>query len=185
MTSPFLTSQEAADLLGYKTLAGLHRGVRRYDLPCLRRGREKLFVPADLIRVWTSRRRPLRVADCVSARDEGNGIPPPSDPTVAEDPTSEAESAAAPARDSRAPVSADAVREPPRSDPRPAVATSTRTKGRQGFASMSTDRVRAIAIEGGKAAQRTGKAHRWTVDEALVAGHKGGIYDRSKPRKQS
>lgn len=48
----------------------------------------------------------------------------------------------------------------------------------RGFASMHPDKVRAIAALGGKAAQKTGKAHRWTPEEARAAGRKGGLVPR-------
>jgi general stress protein YciG len=44
----------------------------------------------------------------------------------------------------------------------------------RGFASMSPEQRRAIASMGGKAAQSTGKAHRWTAESAKEAGQKGG-----------
>jgi general stress protein YciG len=46
-------------------------------------------------------------------------------------------------------------------------------KGR-GFASMEADRQREIARKGGKAAHAQGRAHEFTVDEARVAGRRGG-----------
>jgi general stress protein YciG len=47
--------------------------------------------------------------------------------------------------------------------------------GKQGFASMSKDRVREIASMGGKAAHAMGKAREWTSKEAQEAGRKGGL----------
>jgi hypothetical protein len=44
----------------------------------------------------------------------------------------------------------------------------------RGFAAMSSDRQRAIASLGGKAAHQKGTAHRWTRKEAMVYGRKGG-----------
>jgi general stress protein YciG len=44
----------------------------------------------------------------------------------------------------------------------------------RGFASMDREKQRAIASLGGKAAQATGKAHRWTSEMAQIAGRKGG-----------
>ena len=38
------------------------------------------------------------------------------------------------------------------------------------------------ARKGGKAAQATGKAHRWTSEEAKAAGAKGGAATRDRPR---
>ncbi len=46
-------------------------------------------------------------------------------------------------------------------------------KGKQGFASLSRERVKAIASLGGKAAHQHG-AHEWTREEAQAAGRKGG-----------
>ena len=45
---------------------------------------------------------------------------------------------------------------------------------RSGFASMTPERHKAIASLGGKAAWAKGTAHRWTEEEACVAGKKGG-----------
>ena len=50
--------------------------------------------------------------------------------------------------------------------------------GRQGFASMSRDKQRAIASKGGKAAHLKGTAHEWTSEEAQAAGRKGGTVSR-------
>jgi general stress protein YciG len=44
----------------------------------------------------------------------------------------------------------------------------------KGFAAMDPEKVKEIASLGGKAAQRTGKAHKWTPAEAVEAGRKGG-----------
>ena len=54
-------------------------------------------------------------------------------------------------------------------------------KAKRGFAAMDPDKQREIASKGGKAAQRKGKAHKWTREEAQAAGRKGGsIRRRSK-----
>ncbi len=45
---------------------------------------------------------------------------------------------------------------------------------RRGFASMSDSQRRAIARKGGLAAQQKGTAHRFTKEEAQIAGRKGG-----------
>ncbi len=42
----------------------------------------------------------------------------------------------------------------------------------KGFASMSQEQRRAIAVMGGKAAHAMGKAHTWTREEAKRAGRK-------------
>lgn len=47
-------------------------------------------------------------------------------------------------------------------------------RGRQGFASMNTDKQRKIASKGGRAAHRKGTAHEWNSDEARAAGRIGG-----------
>lgn len=44
----------------------------------------------------------------------------------------------------------------------------------QGFASMSQERRREVATKGGQVAQKNGRAHSWTAEEAREAGHKGG-----------
>jgi general stress protein YciG len=49
------------------------------------------------------------------------------------------------------------------------------TKGRgRGFASMDKNKQRQIASKGGRAAHAKGTAHKWTSDEARMAGRKGG-----------
>lgn len=45
-------------------------------------------------------------------------------------------------------------------------------KGRRGFASMDPEKVREIASLGGKAAQASGTAHRYTSEEARAADGK-------------
>jgi uncharacterized protein len=49
----------------------------------------------------------------------------------------------------------------------------------KGFSSLSPERVREIAVQGGKAAHKTRKgkhrAHEWTAEEAREAGRKGGL----------
>jgi general stress protein YciG len=47
-------------------------------------------------------------------------------------------------------------------------------KQRRGFAAMSPEQHRAIARLGGLTAQRDGKAHRFSSEEARAAGRKGG-----------
>lgn len=56
-------------------------------------------------------------------------------------------------------------------------------KGRQGFASMDPERVKAIAAQGGQALHRLGLAHQWTAQTASEAGRKGGR-NRWKSRRQ-
>lgn len=43
----------------------------------------------------------------------------------------------------------------------------------KGFASMTPERRREVAREGGKQVQRNGTAHRWSPEEAREAGKKG------------
>jgi general stress protein YciG len=45
----------------------------------------------------------------------------------------------------------------------------------RGFAAMSPAQRKAIASKGGRAVQRKGRAHRWTREEAVAAGRKGGL----------
>lgn len=47
-------------------------------------------------------------------------------------------------------------------------------RGGRGFASMDSDKQRAIASKGGKAAHAKGTAHEFTPEEAREAGRKGG-----------
>lgn len=47
-------------------------------------------------------------------------------------------------------------------------------KKKRGFAAMSEQKRREIAAKGGRAAQATGKTHRWTRAEAVEAGRRGG-----------
>jgi general stress protein YciG len=52
--------------------------------------------------------------------------------------------------------------------------TTTDGKSRRGFASMTPERLREIASKGGKSAHLKGVAHRFTSEEAKLAGKKGG-----------
>lgn len=47
-------------------------------------------------------------------------------------------------------------------------------KIKRGFASMTPERVREVAASGGRAAHEQGTAHRYTREEARLAGSKGG-----------
>lgn len=47
--------------------------------------------------------------------------------------------------------------------------------GKQGFASMLPEDVKRISSLGGKAVQAQGKGHKWTQEEARVAGKKGRL----------
>jgi general stress protein YciG len=53
-------------------------------------------------------------------------------------------------------------------------------KGKQGLASMSPEKRKAIARSGGKAAQATGRANRFNSATASAAGRKGGKAARRK-----
>ncbi|WP_437310135.1 KGG domain-containing protein [Sorangium sp. So ce388] len=57
----------------------------------------------------------------------------------------------------------------------------SQTKKPRGFAAMTPEQHRALASRGGKAAQATGRAHRWDVREAGDAGRKGGTTLASRP----
>ena len=46
---------------------------------------------------------------------------------------------------------------------------------RRGFGAMDPEKQREIARKGGRAAHARGKAHRFTAEEAKVAGRKGGV----------
>ena len=47
-------------------------------------------------------------------------------------------------------------------------------KQKKGFAVMPKEKVRAIAKQGGKAAHEKGTCHKFTPEEARIAGKKGG-----------
>ena len=48
------------------------------------------------------------------------------------------------------------------------------TERKRGFASLSAEKRKEIAQQGGKAAQARGVAHKFTIEEARAAGRKGG-----------
>lgn len=54
---------------------------------------------------------------------------------------------------------------------------------KRGFAAMDPERVREISRKGGAAAHALGKAHRWTRDEAVAAGRKGGLTRQARRRE--
>lgn len=56
-----------------------------------------------------------------------------------------------------------------------AAPTEAAPRAPQGFASLSAERRRAIASQGGKAAHARGVAHRFSGEKARSAGQKGGI----------
>lgn len=63
---------------------------------------------------------------------------------------------------------------------------TTVSKGRgRGFASMGPEKKREIASKGGKAAQESGRANKWTGGPdgtAAKAGRKGGSISRRRPK---
>lgn len=57
-------------------------------------------------------------------------------------------------------------------------------RARQGFASLSPEKRKEISSKGGRAAQDRGVAHRWTTEEARVAGALGGSKRHENARKR-
>lgn len=57
-------------------------------------------------------------------------------------------------------------------------------KSKRGFASMDPVRRRKIQSQGGKAAFASGKGHRWTSEEARLAGQKGGKRTQEERRRK-
>jgi uncharacterized protein len=53
--------------------------------------------------------------------------------------------------------------------------TTEAPKAKRGFAAMSKEKRCEIASKGGKIAHASGKAHKFTPDEARAAGSKGGV----------
>lgn len=56
--------------------------------------------------------------------------------------------------------------------------TEERSKRGMGSPNYNKDRQREVASRGGRAAHAKGVAHRWTREEAKVAGRKGGLKSR-------
>lgn len=54
---------------------------------------------------------------------------------------------------------------------------------RRGFALLEVDRVREIARMGGRTSHANGTAHRYTPEEARIAGSKGGCRDPERMRE--
>lgn len=50
----------------------------------------------------------------------------------------------------------------------------------QGFARLSPEARKLAAKIGGQAAQRSPHAHRWTKEQARIAGRKGGLVSQSR-----
>jgi general stress protein YciG len=56
----------------------------------------------------------------------------------------------------------------------------TSSISKRGFASMDSEKQRAIASQGGRAAHASGNAHQFSSAEAREAGRKGGQNSRNK-----
>lgn len=54
---------------------------------------------------------------------------------------------------------------------------------KRGFAALSSDRLREIASKGGKAAHAKGTGHKFSHDEAVAAGRKGGLVSQASKLK--
>lgn len=52
MTSPYLTSEEAAAFLRYDTVSGFLQAVKHRGIPMLIRGKRRLFLRDDLVSAW-------------------------------------------------------------------------------------------------------------------------------------
>ena len=57
-------------------------------------------------------------------------------------------------------------------------------KKKRGFASMTLEKRREISKMGGISAHQQGVAHKWTNEEAKVAGSKGGLASRKSRNPQ-
>ena len=66
-TSPYLTSAEAQEFLRYQTLGGFMKAVHRLRIPHLVRGKRRLYLKTDLIRVWS---RPIRYRSSPNQQDK-------------------------------------------------------------------------------------------------------------------
>jgi general stress protein YciG len=58
--------------------------------------------------------------------------------------------------------------------------SAPRPRRRRGFAAMDPELQRTIAKKGGKASHALGRAHRWTSEEARLAGLKGALACRER-----
>ena len=58
------------------------------------------------------------------------------------------------------------------------------TTSTRGFASLSVQRRREIASQGGRAAHAAGTAHQWTTEEARRAGSIGGSMKHKNERQR-
>lgn len=74
-------------------------------------------------------------------------------------------------------------REFPLSDASTQGTTEGTERAPRGFAALTPERRRELGVMGGKKAQATGRAHRWTVEEARAAGKKGAAAGgRGRPK---
>lgn len=55
---------------------------------------------------------------------------------------------------------------------------------RRGFAAMDEAARREVASRGGRAAHTAGTAHEWTIEEARLAGRRGGQRTQEKHRRE-
>jgi hypothetical protein len=60
--------------------------------------------------------------------------------------------------------------------------TNETTKKPQGFATLLPERRREIASLGGRTAHAQGKAHKFTSEEAKLAGQRGGQISRRRSK---
>jgi general stress protein YciG len=56
-------------------------------------------------------------------------------------------------------------------------------KIRRGFALLSPEQRREVASKGGKAVHAKGNGHKWTKEEAKIAGRRGGIAIAQRKRE--
>lgn len=61
--------------------------------------------------------------------------------------------------------------------------TESNVKKPKGFAAMTPERRREIAVMGGLAAHRKGTAHEFTSEEAVKAGRKGGLANAARAKR--
>ncbi|MGI4874550.1 MAG: KGG domain-containing protein [Janthinobacterium lividum] len=80
------------------------------------------------------------------------------------------------------PLSTTTPTEDSKRRPAARVGDGSRTS-RRGFASMDPAKQRILASQGGKATCAAGNGHRWTTEEARLAGRKGGLISRRGPTK--
>ena len=53
-----------------------------------------------------------------------------------------------------------------------------------GFHKLTPEQRKKVASMGGKAAHKQGKAHKWSSEEAKIAGTKGGKISKRRPVKR-